>query len=161
MTDTKQPEPSLERFGALVEAYGSDIERFPEPERAPAKSLVMRSREARRVLEAARAFDQLLEAARERVDCVELESALKRIPLRHRQEASLLGLLPARSFGWASFVAAAVALLGFLSGQLGEVASEGAEVGETSARVEQAELASFVFSDELFSELTSEEGSGE
>ena len=43
MADTKQPELSMERFEALVGAYGCDLDRFPLRERAAAKALVLRS----------------------------------------------------------------------------------------------------------------------
>ena len=48
MADTKEPELSLERFGALVEAYGADFERFPLRERSAAKALLLRSRAGKR-----------------------------------------------------------------------------------------------------------------
>jgi hypothetical protein len=158
MADTKQPELSLERFGALVEAYGGDLERFPERERVPAKALVLRSREARRLLEAASTFDELLASAREHVTRVDFETLLMRIPEQHAQQRTLISLLPFRSLGRASLAAAAAVALGLISGQLG---SDTTEVASAGLSIEQAELSALTFGDELLDELTDAEGSAE
>ena len=51
---------SLERFAALAEAYGGDIDRWPEAERFAALSLAGRSEEARTLLADAHGLDFLL-----------------------------------------------------------------------------------------------------
>lgn len=51
---------SLERFAALAEAYGGDIDRWPERERFAALSLAGRSEEARTLLADAHGLDFLL-----------------------------------------------------------------------------------------------------
>jgi len=160
MADIRQPELSLERFEALVEAYGGDLERFPSAERGRAKALVLRSRDARRMLEAARAFDRLLEEARDFGPSVELEQALLEIPARHGQASRGLVMLPFRSRKLAWLAAAASLLLGAFSGR----ALPESTASDDNA-VEQAEIVSLAFADELFEELGYEdlpqEGGGE
>ena len=51
---------SLERFAALVEAYGGDLDRWPEAERFAAISFAGRSEEARTLLSDAHGLDFLL-----------------------------------------------------------------------------------------------------
>lgn len=148
MTDTRQPELSLARFEQLVESYGGDIDRFPLRERAAAKALVLRSPEARRVLDAARALDALLASARERVPSPKLEAALAAIPDRYPQDRlDAVTLLPFRSRVMAALAAAAALALGIWSG--GTTSGD-----ENDELVEQAEVASVAFGDELFLELS-------
>ena len=75
---------SLERFAVLAEAYGGDIDRWPEPERFSALSLAGRSEEARTLLADADRLDFLLSrfdaptdpssALRERIASLETQS---------------------------------------------------------------------------------------
>ena len=51
----------LERFRELVDAYGGDPGRWPQPERAPAAELLARSPEAAALLAEAGALDRLLD----------------------------------------------------------------------------------------------------
>lgn len=154
MADTKRPELSIERFALLVEAYGSDLERFPTQERAAAKALVLRTPEARRMLEAARALDVLLASARDAHDTVELESALGQIPERHRQVRLGIVFLPFRSRRQAGIAAAAAVALGLLTGQFASgTATDDAD------EIEQASV-SLTFADGLLQDLTSVEAEG-
>jgi hypothetical protein len=157
MADTKQPELTLARFGALVEAFGGDFERFPLHERAQARALALSSRDAQRLLEAARAFDGLLASARDNLPTVALEARLERIPERYAQERPAFRLLPFRSRPQAALAAAAAVVLGLLSGQLATDAG-----GERSGLdgVEQADIASLTFADDLFDDLTPEPEEG-
>lgn len=62
-SNTGVPSPagmSLERFAALAEAYGGEIDRWPEGERFAALSLAGRSEEARTLLADAHGLDFLL-----------------------------------------------------------------------------------------------------
>lgn len=152
MADIGQPELSSERFQALVEAYGGDLERFPAGERVRAKALVLRSPEARRMLEAARAFDALLEEARDAGPDIMLSQALLEIPERHAQSSRGL-LLPFRSRKMAWLAAAASLGLGALSGQAVPAAEE-----ETTA---QAEVTALAFADQLFEELAGQSATQE
>jgi hypothetical protein len=154
MADIRQPELSLERFEALVEAYGGDLERFPSQERARAKALVLRSRDARRLLEAAHALDVLLEDARDGAPSIALEQALLEIPARHRQASRGVILLPFRSRKLAWLSAAAALALGAFSGRA-------LPEGSGDETVEQADIASLAFADELLEELGYEEEGGE
>lgn len=64
MTAGRAP-PEAGRFRALAEAYGGDISRWPEAERASAEAWLARNpREGAAELEAARALDDLLETWR-------------------------------------------------------------------------------------------------
>jgi len=151
MADTRQPELTLERFAALVEAYGGNVERFPAHERVAARALAQRSREAQQMLAGARALDALLASARAELPSMRLERELLKIPERHKQRRSSASVLPFRSRGRAALAAAAAVLLGVLSGGLSP--SEG---GDDPTSVEQAEIASLTFADDLFEALTDE-----
>jgi hypothetical protein len=52
---------NLDRFAALVDAYGSSPARWPEAERAAAQALLATSAEARRLAQEADALDRLLD----------------------------------------------------------------------------------------------------
>ena len=54
----------LQRFTALCEAYGGDMARWPEAERADAASLAAREPAAAGLLVAGRALDQILDESR-------------------------------------------------------------------------------------------------
>lgn len=151
MPDTEQPELGIERLKALVEAYGGDVERFPQRERAAARELLARSESARRLLEAARAFDDVLEQARLDVSPALLER-LSSIPRRHAQQVSVVRLLPFRSARQTWLAAAAAVLLGLLGGEYAsdELAS--------SDDVASADISALTFADDLFGDLTVQEG---
>ena len=164
MADTKQPELSLERFAALVEAYGADFERFPLHERSAAKALLLRSREARELLSAAQAFDTILAAARENLPTPALEARLDSIPQRFAQERARPRLLPFRSRQQTVLAAAAAVLLGLLGERYApddtlELDATTQQVDGASADgADQADIASLTFADDLFDDLTPEEG---
>lgn len=160
MADTKQPELSLERFAALVEAYGADFERFPLHERSAAKALLLRSREAREVLSAAQAFDGILAAARENLPTPALEQRLDSIPQRFAQERARPRLLPFRSRQQTVLAAAAAVLLGLIGERYApddtlelDAVTQGVDDG-----AEQTDIASLTFADDLFDDLTPQEG---
>lgn len=161
MADT-QPELTLERFAALVEAYGGDVERFPERERALARALSLRSGEAHRMLEGARALDDLLVSARAdtmRLRPVLLEEALERIPERFPQIRPPLVILPFRTPFRAALAAAAALLLGVFSERY--VPATMLDDAEPGVRSEQADMGSLTFADDLFDELGASEGERE
>lgn len=164
MADTKQPELSLERFAALVEAYGAEFERFPPHERTAAKALLLRSREARDLLSAAQAFDAILAAARENLPTPELEARLDGIPQRFAQERVRPRLLPFRSRQQTVLAAAAAVLLGLLGERYAPDDAPELDTGTQavdSASVdgsEQTDIASLTFADDLFDDLTPQEG---
>ena len=146
----------MERFSALVEAYGGDLDRFPQRERAAAKALALSSRDAQQLLLAARVFDSLLASARDDLPSAELERELLQIPARHTQQRSRLWLLPFRSPARAGIAAAAAVVLGLLSGQLGPADVSGDGGDDASITSEQADLAAVTFGDLPFSELTND-----
>jgi hypothetical protein len=164
MADTKRPELSLERFSALVEAYGADFDRFPLHERSAAKALLLRSREAQQLLSAAQAFDGILAAARENLATPELEARLDDIPQRFVQERARPRLLPFRSRQQTVLAAAAAVLLGLVGERY--VPQDVLEPSPTTSAVdsasldgsEQTDIASLTFADDLFDDLTPQEG---
>jgi len=56
---------TLRRFNALAEAYGADLRRWPEVERAEGAAILAASSVARQMLRDAQHVDSLLEAARD------------------------------------------------------------------------------------------------
>lgn len=156
MADTLEPELSLERFGALVEAYGADFERFPQRERAAARALARSSPDAQRLLEAARAFDGLLASVRGDLPHVELEARLDRIPERFAQERRSAALLPFRTRQHTWLAAAAAVLLGLFSGELAHEDDTTGGGAIDSSSVVQADIASLTFADDLFDDLSPE-----
>jgi hypothetical protein len=61
--DTQHMPLSLERFRALLDAYGAGEERWPEPERARAATLLVQSVEARAIRDEAAMLDEQLDEA--------------------------------------------------------------------------------------------------
>jgi hypothetical protein len=63
---TPDPKPALspERFSALAAAYGGDLRRWPEPERAAAQAMAQASALARAQLDEESALDAVLDGAR-------------------------------------------------------------------------------------------------
>lgn len=101
---------SLTRFRALAEAYGSQIERWPESEREAAHALVRCSEEARALLRAEEPLDRLFESATAAAlppgllaRLEQVPSASKNVhPLRLRRRAlraPLVGWVAAALFG--------------------------------------------------------------
>jgi hypothetical protein len=104
------PDP-LARFRALAEAYGSDLERWPEQERAWARELAARSADARAALASEQGLDALLAAADTLELPRELAARLEQLPPKTAVVRSLR--LPRRAWrapalGWAA--AAAIGL---------------------------------------------------
>jgi hypothetical protein len=98
---------TLERFAALLDAYGADPERWPDAERDEARALLDRSADARARRDAAAALDALLDRATtvqparglaERIlaDAPRPRVVPLRRPLR-RQIAAVVGLAAAAS----------------------------------------------------------------
>lgn len=152
MADTEQPELSLERFRALVEAYGGDLERFPKSEREAARELLQRSDSARALVDAARTFDQLLFDARHDTAPSALIERLGQIPAQHTQRGRVVRLLPfSGKQTW--LLAAAAVLLGVLGGNYSD--------SELSASVldnAPSDISSLAFADDLYDDLTTSEG---
>jgi hypothetical protein len=87
---------SEERFRELLDAYGAEISRFPEPERRAAELLLDSSESARAWFDAERELDarllKSLSAALEPLS-PELERRLAGIPIRHPQAGRGGGLV--------------------------------------------------------------------
>lgn len=150
----------MDRFETLVAAYGGELERFPEREQARARALVLRSREARGMLEAARALDIVLASARAATMPLRpaLAQRLASIPTEHAQERPLIALLPFRSRARAFMAAAAAMLLGIAGSR---VVPEEPTHESAPPAVDVAGVGSLAFADELFEELMNEEGGTE
>ncbi|HEY6876397.1 MAG TPA: hypothetical protein VI299_00175 [Polyangiales bacterium] len=149
MADTEQPELTLTRFRALVEAYGGDLERFPRREREAARALLARSDDAQHLLQAARSFDLLLAEARADVSPAALIERLVAIPSQHAQRMPAVRLLPFHSLKQTWLLAAAALLLGVLGGGY---------VSHDVTSTEGADLSVLTFADDLFEDLTWQEG---
>lgn len=54
---------TLRRFRALADSYGADLQRWPEPLRAPARELLATSAQAQGIMARARELDQAIAAA--------------------------------------------------------------------------------------------------
>lgn len=113
---------TLDRFSILTDAYGADLRRWPEGERAAAEALLACDARARLVREEADVLDGLLDAAprpevsalmRERV-LASASSISKRVPARHfwSRLAWFAGA------GWAAAAFAGVAFGFSLTGSL-------------------------------------------
>ncbi|MET0286572.1 MAG: hypothetical protein ABW352_18965 [Polyangiales bacterium] len=148
MADTEQPELSIERFQALVEAYGGDIERFPRREREGARELLRRDESAQRLVQAARAFDGVLEEARLDVS-PSLIDRLSAIPHQHTQRAAVVRLLPFHSSKQTWLAAAAAVLLGLLGGEY---------LDDEALDTSSADITGLTFADDLFDDLSVQEG---
>ncbi len=61
----------LRRFKALTDSYGADLHRWPEEARIDAAAFVRVSVQARVLLDAARALDEVIDAASERADALQ------------------------------------------------------------------------------------------
>lgn len=127
---------SEQRFRELVDAYGADVARFPEPERRAAELLISSSEMARRWLEEERELDlrmtEALSAAIEPISA-DLERKLTSIPILHEQKASRRGglvrlFVPA--LAWA-----AAACVGLLIGSGVVSSGDDTSLGDESAEV--------------------------
>ena len=123
---------TLERLRAVIEAYGTSAQRWPETERAAAAALLAESAEARALATAAAALDQLLDAVPAVTPTAELRAAVLASSTRTRARRGdgwrgLIGELG----GWqlAGAVLAASLVLGIVSGgwlSLGQATTESA-----------------------------------
>jgi hypothetical protein len=89
---------TLKRFGELADAYGGDLQRWPEEIRPAARTLIDSSPEARAMFAEARALDEALQSASRREDCAlfaarEREAAVARLGSR---VAARIGASPSR-----------------------------------------------------------------
>jgi hypothetical protein len=115
------------RFQFLLDAYGADLRRWPEPERDAAAALLASSPEAAEAQRAVRRLDRSLERAAPDIsaDAVarvlgaldRLEMPAQTLPVQPRPASAARWVAPA--------LLGAVALLGFLAG-LGDLAAEAA-----------------------------------
>jgi ferric-dicitrate binding protein FerR (iron transport regulator) len=86
---------TTERFEALLSAYGADLARFPERERARAARTLERSNAARAMFEHERAFDSAFQSVATPELPPELARRLAEVPLRSPQRRFALP-----SFRW-------------------------------------------------------------
>ena len=112
-------ELSLERFSALLAAYGARFELWPEAEREAARSLAGSSAEARALVAAEVELDAEFAASEPPEPRAEFWRRVNEVPLRAPQRRRLwpFGGAWVPAFGWA--FAACVGLgLGFVAGPL-------------------------------------------
>jgi hypothetical protein len=96
---------TLERFTAMVDAYGATPERWPEAERAGALALLAQSSDARTLRDAAAALDTMLDRAPPATPDAELERRV----LARTPRAKVAPLRPRRRTGLVAAVALAAA----------------------------------------------------
>jgi hypothetical protein len=107
------PPMTLQRFLRLVEAYGSQLSRFPEAERDAAEALVRVSEPARAALDAESELDGVLDTFTAPELSPTLARRLNEIPIRApvtRRKRWPLQRLWAPALGWAAAAALGVAL---------------------------------------------------
>jgi hypothetical protein len=104
----------LDRFRALLEAYGAEPRRWPPGERVRAEEVLARSAEARALLAEAAAFDALLdEAARPVTPASDAEALIARITATPQMQ--LGGHSRSQRSVWVKAAGlAAAALIGFV-----------------------------------------------
>jgi len=145
---------SEQRFRELLDAYGADPARFPEPERRAALLLLERSETARAWLEAEREFDrQVEEALSLAVEPIspELERKLASIPARYEQKANRRGVLIRLFVPTVAWAAAACVglLLGTGAIPVTGFGEESAELAASAAFAgEDAELVAFALGED-------------
>lgn len=114
----------MKRFRHLIDAYGGDIARWPEPERAGAEALLQASAEARRWRDEAAALDRSLRSALDvGPSGDQIDRVLGRLEDLPPQFGLLDGALPApmrRPWVPAALLAATMAI-GFVLGSLSGV----------------------------------------
>ncbi len=124
-----------ERFSALLDAYGGDLRRWPEPSRSGAEVLLARDAAARRQRDQALALDALLDEAPSPLP----SRALKhRIAERARPSVWRQSLVALWPFGPAWQPAAALALIAALGIALGPYISfgESANAGSVTNEID-------------------------
>lgn len=107
-----------ERFKSLIEAYGANPDRWPQPERDAALKFAQSSPQAQRALDEAALFDRMLDAADTAPVTRDLEARiLAKFPERKAalRTAWLDALIPARAWAQAAVLAASLGL-GLLAG---------------------------------------------
>jgi hypothetical protein len=151
---------ALSRLQALLDVHGSDLARFPEPERSAARALLAADERAARMLAEAEALHGALAGLPPPEPSAALRRAVAEIPLRHPQlegARSAFAWLPLRS-AWALCASAAlIVALGALTGAL----ADGLDVSlSPEPQVEPAEeddalteLSELAFAAELADEL--------
>jgi hypothetical protein len=124
----------LERFKALLAAYGARPERFPDGERDAARALLESSKEARALARAESALDDAFAVAPMPELSPSLARKLAELPIRHarpERRSRLAGLFT--GLGWAA--AAAFGVLWGAHTQAVESESSGDESAELAAPV--------------------------
>jgi anti-sigma factor RsiW len=166
MSMRKDLEPiTLERLRALVDAYGANLGRIPETERAACQALLEHSDAARALWEEAKMLDGLLSHAPSELEpSARLLASLKALPERTPQGGTLVTLLPRRTWAFASLAAAAALVLGVFSGRESrlQTSDESARVELTSSDGDTlSELGALALADELMTDLDQLEGDAE
>lgn len=147
----RNPSMDAERVRRLLEQYGGDPARFPEPERALAERLLATDPRLRRLQQEAQTLDALLDASTTASPSANLRRQVVEIPLRHPQGPGwnlLLLLENPQALLRMAMVIAITAVLGMASGlSTRPVPGDGQESDAESASWD--ELASLAFGDDL------------
>lgn len=117
MSQPPKANVTLERFEALLDAYGAEPERWPSAERDAAKALLESDARAHALHQAALALDSQLERVEVDEPSARLRARVLEIPIRHPREHAVLHA--PRYSGWRlSLLALVPCVLGFFSGAL-------------------------------------------
>ncbi|WP_168220374.1 hypothetical protein [Azospirillum thermophilum] len=141
---------NIERFQHLAEAYGAEIDRWPETERAAARGLLARSDEARHALAQARILDAFLSLGEPKVGDAQLDRVMASLsdrldrrtgappPIRLPGGAPAAVRPAARAGAWwqAAAFLAAMGVLGVAAGDLGLI---GGATGGGASRADTAQ----------------------
>lgn len=152
MTD-EAPKLDLERFALLLDTYGADPARFPDPERTVARDLLARDARASELLEQAIALERALSSVPSPLPSAALRRAVAEIPLRHPRDAREAAALPLRATLGLAFAAAAAIALGVASGTAVDALEASDATAERAPEDDLAELAALAFAAELDEEL--------
>lgn len=120
---------TLERFKELLDAFGADLRRWPEAERAAARALIAQAPEAQAALAAARRLDRLLDLydpPADRAAEARLRVALAAVPSRVPRRSARLPWPQAAAL-------AATLLLGVATGIVASSLTSDAANGEGDA----------------------------
>jgi hypothetical protein len=122
---------SLQRFIELVAAYGSQLSRFPEAERAAAEALLRTSEPARAALAREVSLDRALSTFVEPAPSAELERRLNEIPVRFpvlRRARWPLRATWAPLVGWAAAAALGLVLGSWANSEGEQPVAEGSSL---------------------------------
>jgi hypothetical protein len=156
----------IDRFAAILDAYGAEARRWPAAERAAAESLLAASAEAQALQAQAAQLDQLLTASVAPAPSAALRAAILQVAPRGAGNRpagaaetlrglwqALLGTLTGELGGWrpAGAVLGVALLLGVAAG--GTVETQSGTTSSTAATEQSVDFVQLALFDDLYSEF--------